>query len=77
MPNSTAKKLAETDDKAIAATPFFEKCLIITSWAKSIPAKGEKISVEDITFTIESADSRRIKRVKLKINEGAPIDEIT
>ena len=46
MPNSTAKKLAETDDKAIAATPFFEKCLIITSWAKSIPAKGAPKAAE-------------------------------
>ncbi|MGB0851417.1 MAG: gliding motility-associated protein GldE [Bacteroidia bacterium] len=42
---------------------------------EDIPAKGYKITIEDITFTIESADSRRIKRVKLKINETAPKSE--
>ena len=44
--SSTAKKFAETEDNAIAATPFLEKCLIITSWAKRIPAKGAPNAAE-------------------------------
>ena len=34
---------------------------------EKIPSKGEKIIFDNITFTVESADSRRIKRVKLSI----------
>lgn len=36
---------------------------------EEIPSKGEKIITDDMTFTIESADSRRIKRVKLLIHK--------
>lgn len=36
---------------------------------EEIPAKGEEIVFEHLTFTVESADSRRIKRVKLQLNE--------
>lgn len=36
---------------------------------EEIPSIGEKIAVENISFTIESADNRRIKRVKLEIRE--------
>lgn len=32
-----------------------------------IPLKGEKILLNNITFTVESADTRRIKRVKMHI----------
>jgi len=35
---------------------------------EEIPEKGEEIIFEAITFTVESADSRKIKRVKLHIN---------
>jgi putative hemolysin len=34
-----------------------------------IPGKGREIKIEHITFTVESADNRRIKRVKLYISE--------
>jgi putative hemolysin len=33
-----------------------------------IPLKGEKINFNDLTFTIEAADKRRIKRIKITIN---------
>ena len=36
---------------------------------EEIPSKGEKIITQDITFTVESADSRRIKRVKVLIKK--------
>ena len=39
---------------------------------EQIPANGDVIDVGHISFTIESADNRRVKRVKLKIN---PIEE--
>jgi len=35
---------------------------------KGIPTIGDKIVVDDISFIIESADNRRIKRVKLHLN---------
>jgi len=41
--------------------------------AGKIPVKGELIDFKNYTFTIESADRRRIKSVKVKIN--APKDE--
>ena len=34
-----------------------------------IPLKGEKISFENYTFTIESADKRKVKRVKVTIKD--------
>ena len=34
-----------------------------------IPKKGEKIRFENFTFTIEAADNRRIKRVKITIDK--------
>jgi gliding motility-associated protein GldE len=38
--------------------------------AGRIPQKGEVIDFEDCKFTIESADRRRIKSVKVEINRG-------
>ena len=35
---------------------------------EEIPTKGEKIIFDNIAFTVESADSRRIKRVKMYID---------
>ena len=35
----------------------------------SIPKLNEVINYKDVTFTIESADRRRIKRVKIKLPE--------
>ena len=32
-----------------------------------IPVKGETIELDDITFTIESADNRRLKRIKVQL----------
>ena len=40
-----------------------------------IPKKGEKIRFENFLFTIESADSRRIKRVKITIDKTEEEDE--
>jgi len=34
-----------------------------------IPTKGEKIRFNNLDFTIESADNRKIKRIKVTINE--------
>jgi len=34
-----------------------------------IPKKGDVINIENYTFTIESADNRKIKKIKLKIKE--------
>ena len=36
---------------------------------EEIPGRGDEIQYDNITFTVESADSRRIKRVKLLIND--------
>lgn len=36
---------------------------------EDIPSKGEKIYHKNLTFTVESADSRRIKRVKIRIEK--------
>jgi putative hemolysin len=33
-----------------------------------IPLKGEKLIFEDLTFTIEAADKRKVKRVKITLN---------
>lgn len=39
---------------------------------QEIPSKGEEINLDDLSFIIESADNRRVKRVKLmRINKGA------
>jgi len=35
-----------------------------------IPAKNDKINFKNILFTIESADNRRIKRVKITIDRN-------
>ena len=42
---------------------------LIMEVQEEIPAKGEKINIEHLTFTVESADNRRVKRVKLEIRE--------
>lgn len=42
---------------------------------EEIPSKGEKIIYNNIAFTVESADSRRIKRVKMYINKTLDIDD--
>jgi len=34
-----------------------------------IPKKGEVIEIENYTFTVSAADNRKIKKIKLKINE--------
>ncbi len=39
----------------------------ITEITKRIPQKGEQVQFRDITFTIESADGRKIKRVKVSL----------
>lgn len=39
-----------------------------------IPVKGEKIKFNDLTFTIEAADKRRIKRLKLTISPDDKTD---
>jgi gliding motility-associated protein GldE len=41
---------------------------------EEIPSKGEKIIYDNIAFTVESADSRRIKRVKMQINKRLNLD---
>jgi len=42
---------------------------------EEIPSKGEKIIYNNIAFTVESADSRRIKRVKMYIDKTLDIDD--
>jgi gliding motility-associated protein GldE len=39
--------------------------------AGKIPLKNEKIRFEDYTLTVEAADKRKIKRVKLTLSEGS------
>ncbi len=39
------------------------------------PTRGEKVTFENYTFTIESADKRRLKRIKLSISEIAEADD--
>ena len=39
----------------------------------SIPQKGEEIFFRDVKFTVESADRRRIKRVKITLPEKKPV----
>jgi putative hemolysin len=41
---------------------------------EEIPSKGEKIIYDNIAFTVESADSRRIKRVKIHIDKRLNLD---
>lgn len=42
---------------------------------EGIPSKGDKIIYDNISFTVESADSRRIKRVKMHIEKRLSLDE--
>lgn len=42
---------------------------------EGIPIKGDKIIYDNIAFTVESADSRRIKRVKMHIEKRLNLDE--
>jgi putative hemolysin len=42
---------------------------------EGIPSKGDKIIYDNIAFTVESADSRRIKRVKMHIEKRLNKDE--
>ncbi len=42
---------------------------------EGIPSKGDKIIYDNIAFTVESADSRRIKRVKMHIEKRLNTDE--
>lgn len=42
---------------------------------EGIPSKGDKITYDNISFTVESADSRRIKRVKMHIEKRLSLDE--
>lgn len=36
-----------------------------------IPVKGEKLIFEDLTFTVEAADKRKVKRIKVTLNDEA------
>lgn len=47
----------------------------ILEQAGKMPAKNQKVSFEDYEFTIESADKRRIKRVKVTRLQGIEIKE--
>ncbi|MEY2925243.1 MAG: hypothetical protein RLZZ337_1793 [Bacteroidota bacterium] len=40
-----------------------------------IPVKGETIVFENITFTIESADNRRLKRIKIHVEQGENVSD--
>jgi len=42
---------------------------IILELTGEIPAKNKKIDYKNLTFTIESVDKRRIKEIKVRINE--------
>lgn len=42
---------------------------------EEIPSKGEKIIFDNIAFTVESADSRRIKRVKMYIDRELSLSD--
>ena len=44
--------------------------------AEEIPAKGEEINLDDLSFVIESADNRRVKRVKLMLTYKGVDEEI-
>ncbi len=44
----------------------------ILELAGKIPKKNERIHFEDYTFTIDAADKRKIKRVKITINKPQP-----
>jgi gliding motility-associated protein GldE len=44
--------------------------------AEEIPAKGEEINLDDLSFVIESADNRRVKRVKLILTYKGVDEEI-
>jgi len=47
----------------------------VVEQAGKIPLKNEKILFEGITFTVEAADKRRVKRVKVTIPENDVLDE--
>ncbi len=49
---------------------------LILEMTGRLPAKNEVVRFNDIVFTIESADKRRIKRVKIEIPETKKEDEI-
>jgi len=40
-----------------------------------IPLKGEKLEFNGLTFTVETADKRRVKRIKVTINKTKPIED--
>jgi CBS domain containing-hemolysin-like protein len=40
-----------------------------------IPAKNEKLKFENYVLTVEAADKRRIKRIKLTITENETISQ--
>ncbi len=40
-----------------------------------IPLKNEKISFQELSFIIEAADKRKVKRVKVIINENSEVNE--
>ena len=42
---------------------------VILELTGEIPAKNKKIEYKNLTFTIESVDKRRIKQIKVTINE--------
>lgn len=42
---------------------------------QAIPSKNDKIKFKDITFTIESADKRRVKRVKIQLGKALDNNE--
>jgi gliding motility-associated protein GldE len=48
---------------------------LILELEERIPKKGERITFENLTFTIEAADNRRIKRVKITIDRTEDEDE--
>jgi putative hemolysin len=48
---------------------------LILELEERIPKKGEKIRFENLLFTIEAADNRKIKRVKITIDRTEEEDE--
>lgn len=47
----------------------------IIEQAGKIPLKGEKITFREFTFIVEASDKRKVKRVKLTINEEEQAEE--
>jgi gliding motility-associated protein GldE len=48
---------------------------LITEIEERIPAKGEQIRFRNLVFTIESADNRKLKRIKVTIDESESTDD--